>query len=129
MEENDKQQNQKSNGDIDRFSQFFFGKSTHRESYSKGENDSQVLSEQKEQWSYDDRYNRYNDWFFGVKRNEQNEQTPSPQNNQNHIENIINNVDFELLMETIDMLVTTTQPLIKEITPFVHRFIKKFKSD
>ena len=125
MAENDNQQNQKPNGDIDRFSQFFFGK-THRESYKKGENDSQVLPEQKEQSSYDDRYNQYNDWFFGVKRNEH---TPSPQTDQNHIENILNNVDFELLMETIDMLVTTTQPLIKEITPFVHRFIKKFKSD
>ena len=84
------------------------------------------MPEQKEQSSYDDRYNQYNDWFFGVKRNEH---TPSPQTDQNHIENILNNVDIELLMETIDMLVTTTQPLIKEITPFVHRFIKKFKSD
>ena len=126
MAENDKRQNQKPNGEIDRFSQFFFGKSSHRESDKKGEIDSQVLSEQKEQTSYDDRYNRNNDWFFGVKRKED---TPSPQTDQNHIENILNNVDFELLMETIDMLVTTTQPLIKEITPFVHRFIKKFKSD
>ena len=126
MAENDKQHNQKPNGEIDRFSQFFFGKSSHRESDKKAENDSQVLSEQKEQTSYDDRYNRHNDWFFGVKRKED---APSPQTDQNHIENILNNVDFELLMETIDMLVTTTQPLIKEITPFFHRFIKKFKSD
>ena len=126
MEENDNQQNQKPSEEIDRFSQFFFGKSKHSESYKKGENDSQVLPEQKEQSSYDDRYNRNNDWFFGVKRKED---TPSPQTDQNHIENILNNVDFELLMETIDMLVTTTQPLIKEITPFVHRFIQKFKSD
>ena len=126
MAENDKQQNQKPNEEIDRFSQFFFGKSTHRESNKKDENDSQVLPEQKEQSSHDDRYNRYNDWFFGVKRKDD---TPSPQTDQNHIETILNNVDFELLMETIDMLVTTTQPLIKEITPFFHRFIKKFKSN
>ena len=126
MAENDKQQNQKPNDEIDRFSQFFFGKSSHRESDKKAENDSQVLSEQKEQPSYDDRNNRNNDWFFGVKRKDD---TPSPQTDQNHIETILNNVDFELLMETIDMLVTTTQPLIKEITPFFHRFIKKFKSN
>ena len=126
MAENDKQQNQKPNEEIDRFSQFFFGKSSHRESDKKAENDSQVLSEQKEQPSYDDRNNRNNDWFFGVKRKDD---TPSPQTDQNHIETILNNVDFELLMETIDMLVTTTQPLIKEITPFFHRFIKKFKSN
>ena len=126
MAENDKRQNQKPNGEIDRFSQFFFGKSSHRESDKKGENDSQVLSEQKEQPSYEDRFNRNNDWFFGVKRKED---TSSPQTDQNHIETILNNVDSELLMETIDMLVTTTQPLIKEITPFFHRFIKKFKSN
>ena len=126
MEENDNQQNQKPNGEIDRFSQFFFGNSKHRETYKKDENDSQVLPEQKEHSSYDDRYNRNNDWFFGIKRKEH---TPSPQTDQNHIENILNNVDFELLMETIDMFVTTTQPLIKEITPFFHRFMKKFKSD
>ncbi|MDQ0270027.1 hypothetical protein [Cytobacillus purgationiresistens] len=129
MAENDNQQKQKPNGEIDHFSRFFFGNSKHRETYKKGENDSQELPEQKEQSSYDSRYNRNNDWFFGVKRKEH---TPSPQTNQNHIENILNNVDFELLMETFDMLVTTTEPLkplIKEITPFFHRFSKKFKSN
>jgi len=126
LAENDNQQKQKPNGDIDHFSRFLFGNSKHRETYKKDENDSQELPEQKEQTSYDSRYNRNNDWFFGVRRKEH---TPSPETIQNHIENIINNVDFELLMETIDMFVTTTKPLIKEITPFFHRFSKKFKSN
>ncbi|WP_455675320.1 hypothetical protein [Pradoshia sp.] len=126
MAENDHEQNQRSNGEMDYFSQFLFGNRKHRETYKKDDNDSQVWPEQKEQSTYDSRYNRYNDWFFGVKRKEQ---TPSPQNNQNQIENILNNVDVVLLMETIDRLVTTTQPLIKEITPLFNQFMKKFKSN
>ncbi len=126
MAENDNEQNQRSNGEMDHFSQFLFGNRKHRVTYNKDENDSQIMPEQKEQTSYDSRYNRYNDWFFGVRRKEQ---TPDPENNQNHIEDMLNNVDLELLMETIDRLVTTTQPLIKEITPIFNRFIKKFKSN
>ena len=57
---------------------------------------------------------------------------PSAQTPQNQIENFINNLDFELLMETYDMLVDTSKqlkPLMKEITPFFHQFSKKFKSN
>jgi hypothetical protein len=129
LAENDNKQKQKPNGEIDHFSKFLFGNSKFRETYKKGENDSQELPEQKEHMSSDSRYNRNNDWFFGVRRKEH---TQSPQTIQNQIENILNNVDFELLMETIDMFVTTTKPLkpfIKEITPFFHRFSKKFKSN
>jgi hypothetical protein len=129
LAENDNQQKQKPNGEIDHFSRFLFGNSKHRETYKEGENNSQELPEQKEQSSYESRSNRNNDWFFGVRRKEP---TPSPQTIQNQIENILNNVDFELLMETIDMFVTTAKPLkplINQITPFFHRFRKKFKSN
>jgi hypothetical protein len=129
LAENDNQQKQKPNGEFDHFSRFLFGNSKHRETYKEGENNSQELPEQKEQSSYDSRSNPNNDWFFGVRRKET---TPSPQTIQDQIENILNNVDFELLMETIDMFATTTKPfkpLIKEITPFFHRFNKKFKSN
>jgi hypothetical protein len=86
----------------------------------EGENNSQELPEQKEQSSFHSRSNRNNDWFFGVRRKEP---TPPPQTIPDQIENILNNVDFDLLMETIDMFVTTVEPLkplIKEITPFFH---------
>jgi hypothetical protein len=129
LPENDNKQKQKPNGEIDHFSRFFFGNSKHRETYKEGENNSQELPEQKEQSSFNSRSNRNNDWFFGVRRKEP---TPSPQTIQDQIENLLNNVDFELLMETIDMFVTTTKPLkplIKEITPIFHRFSKKFKSN
>jgi hypothetical protein len=127
LAENDNKQ--KPNGEIDHFSRFLFGNSKHKETFKEGENNSKELPEQKEQSSFNSRSTRNNDWFFGVRRKKP---TPGPQTIQNQIENILNNMDFELLMETIDMFVTTTKPLkplIKEITPFFHRFSKKFKSN
>jgi hypothetical protein len=123
------EQKQKHNGEIDHFSRFLFGNNKHRETYKNSEINSQKLFEQKEQSSYDRVPNRNNDWFFGVRRKQY---TPSPQTIPDQIENILNNVDLELLMETVDMFVTTTKqlkPLIKEITPFFHRFSKTFKSN
>jgi hypothetical protein len=52
------------------------------------------------------------------------------QSTQNLVENILNDVDVELIMETIDLIVTTIKqlkPLPKEITSFMNQFIKKFK--
>jgi hypothetical protein len=129
LAENDNKQKQKPNGEIDHFSRFLFGNSKYRETYKEGENNSQELPEQKEQSSFDSRSNRNNDWFFGSRRKEP---APSSQTPQNQIENLLNNVDVELLMETIDMFFTTSEqlkPLFKEITPFFHRFSKKFKSN
>jgi hypothetical protein len=131
--ENDSQefpeQKQKQNGETDHFSRFFFGNNKHRETYKNGENNSQEIPEQKKRMSYESISNRNNDWFFGVRRKQY---TPSPQTIQDQIENILKNVDLELLMETVDMFVTTTKqlkPLIKEITPIFHRFSKKSKSN
>ena len=104
-------------------------KRKHRETYTESENNSQELPEQNEQSSFDNRSNRTDDWFFGSRRKEP---TSSAQTPQNQIENFINNLDIELLMETYDMLVDTSKqlkPLMKEITPFFHRFSKKFKSN
>ncbi|MFJ5714255.1 hypothetical protein [Neobacillus sp. NPDC093127] len=124
MEENYNKEKQKPNGEIDPFSSFLFGNSKQRETYKESENNSQ---EQKEYSSFLSRSNRIDDWFFGSRGKEQN----SDPTTQNQIENLLNNVDFELLMETIDMLVDTSnqfKPLIKEITPFFNQFIKKFKT-
>jgi hypothetical protein len=120
---------QKQNGETDHFSRFLFGNNKHSETYKNGENNSQELFEQKERSSYDSISNRNNDWFLGVTKKKY---TPSPQTIQDQIETILKNVDLELLMETVDMFVTTTKqlkPLIKEITPFFHRFSKTFKSN
>lgn len=129
MVKNDNKQKQEPNREINRFSRFMFGNSTPRETYNEGENNSQELPEQKDQSSFDSRSNRTDDWFFGFRRKEPETSTHTT---QNQIEDLLNNVDFELLMETIDMFVTTSKqlkPLFKEITPFFHRFIKKFKSN
>ena len=123
---NDK--NQKPNGEIDHFPRFMFGNSKHRETYKESENNSQELLKQKEHTSFDRNSNRVDDWFFGLRRREPTQSTPTT---QNQIENFLNNLDIELLMETYDSLVTTSKqlkPLIKEISPLFHQISKKFKS-
>ena len=126
---NDNKQKQKPNGEIAPFSRFIFGNRKQRETYKESENNSQELPEQNEQSSFDNRSNRTDDWFFGSRRKEPTQSAPTI---QNQIEDYINNVDIELLMETFDTIVTTSKqlkPLMKEITPFFHRFSKKFKSN
>ncbi|MCM2535929.1 hypothetical protein NDK43_31115 [Neobacillus pocheonensis] len=124
MVENDNKRKQEPNREVDHFSRFMFGNSKYRETYKSVENNSQELPEQKEQSSFDSRSSRSNDWFFGIRRNES---ATSTHTTQNKIENFLNNVDFELLMETVDMFVTTSKqfkPLLKEITPIFRRFRK-----
>jgi hypothetical protein len=119
---------QKTNGEIDPFSRFWFGNSKHRETDKESENNSQELLEQKEHSSFDRNSNRVDDWFFGLRRKEPTQSAPTT---QNQIEDFLNNLDIELLMETYDSLVTTSKqlkPLIKEISPLFHQISKKFKS-
>ena len=105
---NDNKQKQKPNGEIAPFSRFIFGNRKQRETYKESENNSQELPEQNEQSSFGNRSNRTDDWFFGSRRKEP---TSSAQTPQDQIENFINNLDFELLMETYDMLVDTSKQL------------------
>lgn len=123
--ESENKKEQKPNGEIDRFSRLMFGNSNHRETYKEGENNPQEVPEQKEQSFFGIRSN--DDWLFGSRRNE-----AETNKHTNQIENLLSNVDFELLMETIEMFVATTKqlkPIFNEITPFFHRFSKKFKSN
>lgn len=126
---NDNKQKQKPNGEIDPFSQFIFGNRKQRETYTESEKNSQEFLKKNEHSSFDRRSNRTDDWFFGSRRTEPTQSVPTT---QNQIENFINNVDIELLTETYGMLIDTSnqlKPLTKEITPFFHRFSKKFKSN
>jgi hypothetical protein len=121
--ENGNKKKQEPNGEIDRFSRFMFGNSKHREIYKEGgENNSQELTEQTKHSSFDSRLK--DDWFFGIRRKEP---ATSTHTAQKLIEDLLNNVDFELLMETIDMFVTSSKqfkPLFKEITPFSIDLVK-----
>jgi hypothetical protein len=131
LEDNDNKQRQEPNEEIDRFSIFMFGNNRHRETYKEGEynNNSPEMPEQKEQSSFDSTTNLFDNWFFGSRRKGPETSTSTT---QNQIENLLNNVDVDLLMETIDMFVATSEqfkPLFKEITPFINRFSKKFKSN
>ena len=82
--------------------QLWFGNNKHRETYKESENNSQELLKQKEHSSFDRNSNRVDDWFFGLRRKEPTQSTPTT---QNQIENFLNNLDIELLMETYDSLV------------------------
>ncbi|NHC42235.1 hypothetical protein G6549_20095 [Bacillus sp. MM2020_1] len=133
MERNDHKE-QKSNREMDSFSRFMFGNRKPRESHKESENNSQVNLEQNKRLSFNTRSNRNDDWFFGRRRKEPVSDNKNSQNRiqntQNKIENFMNNVDMELLFETFDTLVTTTnqyKPLIKEIAPFFSKISKKFK--
>ena len=72
--------------------------------------------------SFDRRSNRFDDYFLKSRRKKPG---TSAQTIQNQIENLLNNVDLELLMETYDTVVTSSKqfkPLINKITPFFRKF-------
>lgn len=134
--ENDNQSlKQEPNKELDRFSSFMFGrqvhrnshKETHRETQKEDENISQDFSKPKESSSSDRKTNQFDHWLFGSKGNAPKTGTNS---NLNQIESILNNVDLDLLMETVDMFVATSKqlkPLFNEITPLFKQFGKKLK--
>jgi hypothetical protein len=129
--ENDNPQEQKPIRENDSFSKFMFGNRKHKDSYEVEDN-SQEFPKQKEQSSIANRTGRMDDWFFGSGRKESSTTTHTTHTSQDKIENLLNNVDINLLMETIDMFVATSKqfkPLIKEITPVLNKFSKKFKSN
>lgn len=133
MERNDHKE-QKSKREMDSFSRFMFGNRKPRETHKESEHNSQVNLEQNQRLSFKTRSNRNDDWIFGRRRKEpvsdNKDSQNRVQNTQNKIENFINNVDMELLFDTIDTLVTTTKqykPLIKEIAPFFSKISKKIK--
>ncbi|QCJ44729.1 hypothetical protein FAY30_24165 [Bacillus sp. S3] len=125
MEENDHKGKQGLNGEMDHFSRFLFGNRHHRETYKEDENNSE---EHEEHLSFShNRSNRIDHWLFGPRRTEQD----GTLSNQNQVENLPNNLDFELLMETIDMFIETSnqyKPLFKKIPLFFNQFIKEFKT-
>ncbi|MBI0579941.1 hypothetical protein IEC97_21510 [Neobacillus cucumis] len=127
MLENENELKQEPSGGMDHFSRFMFGNHPHREPHKKGEDNSQEFPEQNIQASLGRTSNRKDDWLFGFR-----EKGPpaSPHTNLNQIENLLNNIDLFLLMETIDMFVATSKqfkPLLNDLTPYFQRLAKKFK--
>ncbi|MEH6955569.1 hypothetical protein [Neobacillus drentensis] len=111
MDGKDHHQKEKSTKEMDPFSRFMFGNRKSRRS-----NHSTERMEPKA------------DWFFGRRRKgNENKET---QTTQNKLENMMNNVDIELLLETYDTFVTTTEqykPILKGIVPLISKFTNKFK--
>jgi hypothetical protein len=127
--ENDHKQKHEPSEEFDPFLKFMFG-NPQRETHKTSQNQSQHIPEQKEPSSFErtSTTNRIDDWFFGFPIKEPGtSHTTTP----NQLEDLLNNVDFDLLMETMDMFVTTFdqyKPFFKEMTPYMHRLIKQFKS-
>ena len=134
MEEKDHHQDQTSHREIDPFSRLMFGQRKPKETHTESDNHQQEIPEQNEKTSFHTRANYRNDWLFGRRRQEPvSDHKNKPQQTKsapNQLENLINNVDIGLLMETIDTFVETTKqykPIIKEIVPFFSKITKKFK--
>ncbi|MED4224718.1 hypothetical protein [Neobacillus cucumis] len=132
LQEDDNHLKKEPNRELDRFSRFMFGVRKQREENKKDEDISQDTPEQKEASSIHRKTNQFDNWFFGSRRQEVESSAPTRQNQlEQQVENILNQVDIGLLMETIDMLVETTKqykPILKKITPMFNQFKKKFKS-
>lgn len=127
LEENDKKPEHK--GELDRFSKLMFRRSRQSEFFEKEEDESQDKPEQKYSLHFNNKTNGFDDWFLGNRKRTYEKKTYSK---LNQIEETLKNVDFELLMETVDMFITTAKqykPLINEIRPFFNRFLKNFKSN
>lgn len=132
LQEDDNHLKKEPNRELDRFSRFMFGVRKQREENKKDEDISQDNPEQKEAPSIHRKTNKFDNWFFGSRRQEVESSAPTRQNQlEQQVENILNQVDIGLLMETIDMLVETTKqykPILKKFTPMFNQFKKKFKS-
>jgi hypothetical protein len=121
LADNDHNRKQTSTREVDRFSRFMFGGLKPRGTTHSQENS-------------DTRSNHTNDWFLGRSRKEpvssNKDKDQQTQTTQNKVENFINNVDIDLLFETYDTIVTTTEqykPLLKGIAPFFSKITSKFK--
>jgi hypothetical protein len=112
-----KDDQQKPTREMDPFGRFMFG--NHK---PRGSNQSQESTKPKDV---------KDDWFFGRRRKGTKEtENRETHTTQNKLENMMNNVDIELLLETYDTLITTTEqykPILKEIAPFFSQFTKKIK--
>jgi hypothetical protein len=105
---------------IDPFINFMFGKRQLPE-HDTEESEPHPLHEQNES-SFRHDHNGLDSWLFGSR---QNNQSMVPPNNYGQIENMLNNIDLELVMETVDMAVTTYkqyQPILTEIPSVFKKF-------
>jgi hypothetical protein len=127
LAENDK--DYKPNGENDRFTRLMFGKSKQSGLIDENEDHLQGKSEQQHNSKFVKESYGSDDWLLGNRRKNAEKKSTT---NLNQIENTLKQVDLELLMETIHMFMTTAnqyKPIIKEISPFFNRFLKKFKSN
>lgn len=121
MAEFDDLEKQNSDTKIDPFFNFMFGNGNKTENHTKEESEPhQSLEHNESIFGHDP--NQLDPWLFG---NRQNNKSMMPDNHYGQIENLLNNIDLMLVMETVDMAVTTYkqyQPLLTEIPSVFKKF-------
>jgi hypothetical protein len=106
-------------GNVDPFSRLMFG-----ENRSNFEEDESLIESHHDHTERTDEPN-LNSWLFGNRHNRSHNQH---QGSNNPIENILNQIDIGVLMETVDEAIKTYklyQPIVEEVTPFIKKFLKK----
>ncbi|MGV3263473.1 hypothetical protein [Cytobacillus pseudoceanisediminis] len=98
---------------IDPFTSLMFGKGNDDESYPDRETKQNIAA---------DKTSHFDNWIFGPKQKEKNSEKSTA---QNPIEDFLNEIDFILLMETIDSIRNSSKqlkPLVKKLIPYLEKF-------
>ncbi|MCS0674528.1 hypothetical protein [Cytobacillus firmus] len=115
MPEKDNEQTEPFTKQIDPFTSLMFGKGHDDESYGDRETkqNTQITA---------NTINHFDNWIFGPKQKEKNSEKSTA---QNQIEDFLNEIDFILLMETIDSIRNSSKqlkPLVKKLIPYLEKF-------
>lgn len=114
MPEKDNEQTEPATKQIDPFTSLMFGKGHDDESYGDHETkqNTQIAA---------DKTSHFDNWLFGPKQKKNAEKSTA----QNPIEDFLNEIDFILLMETIDSIRNSSKqlkPLVKKLIPYLEKF-------
>lgn len=116
MTEFNKEHDQKNSRNRDPFDQLMFGQSN-----------SENLKELKVSDSQDSEKILHDPWSFNMGRKEHRERVETYDEN-NKVDMLLNNIDLDQLMKTIDTLMNSAhqlKPLFKKVAPFIEQFLKK----
>lgn len=125
----------KAENDYDRMTSFMFGNrrfsdTKHKDDFNSPSEKSQSheITESNQHGPFHRNTERGNDWLFGF-----NQKTQRGNRNRklSPYERILDQVDYDLLMDTIDSGMKSYQsikPLFSGASPFLQKFTKKFQS-
>ncbi|WP_264737707.1 hypothetical protein [Cytobacillus firmus] len=121
MSEKDNEQTEPFTKQIDPFTSLMFGNGHDDESHGDRSTTKQKFSKQNTQIDTD-KFSHFDNWIFGPKSKEKNLEKSTT---QNQIEDFFNEIDFILLMETIESIRNSSKqlkPLVKKLIPYLEKF-------